>query len=235
MPRRRCGATSARTGRRRAARRRLRPSSRQRACPARRAPRAARGRRPRRRAGGCRRSRRRRRPFERRPASTTGSGKSSRTRVAGSTGGPDVLERLADREVGGDRGEDVPAVEGRARPGSIHVAVLEERGPRRCRRARSAAGQEQPVVRPDQDVAAGRPDADRPAIRAHARIDDRRRGRRSGATAPPTTGGRRRRGSRTSATAWLMSTICASARDRRASRRGRSPPPHRARSRSGSR
>ena len=86
--------------------------------------------------------------------------------------GAQRLERGAAREVRGGGREHVAAVEGAGDERQAVGGVLEEA---RLDDAAQALGRghEQPVVGPDEHVAARDPQGDRPACRAHARVDHR--------------------------------------------------------------
>ena len=99
--------------------------------------------------------------------------------------GPNRLERHTGRQVAGHRGEDVAAVEA-VRDGVEHQLAVLERSGLDDPAERLAALDQQPVVRPDQDVAAAGSQAQRQSIRADTRVDhghvhpDRHVGQREG-------------------------------------------------------
>ena len=78
------------------------------------------------------------------PAAAAGRGRRSRSPAPTSSNG------VAHREMGADRAEDVAAVERRRRDATARGRGSRGSGPRRSRRARSAAGDEQAVVRADE-------------------------------------------------------------------------------------
>ncbi len=80
--------------------------------------------------------------------------------------------RVAVRKMAGDRREDVAAVKRRGRDWQPQVAVREL--PHLVDPTQRLRGwHEEPVVRPDQDVAAGCPNGDRPALSSDTGVDDR--------------------------------------------------------------
>src|SRR4029077_20541231 len=80
----------------------------------------------------------------------------------------EIVEVDADCQVRGDRGEDVPGVEG-ARDVLEVVAGVRQR-PGGDDRAAVGGDRQQPVVRPDVDAAVARPDRDTPAAAADAGV-----------------------------------------------------------------
>ena len=92
--------------------------------------------------------------------------------MAGSSDGPELLERHAGREVRGGGREDVAAVEG-GRHRLQHVAGLRELDCLRHPAEPVRGHQQQAVVRPDVQAAVTAAQGERAAIAADSRVDDR--------------------------------------------------------------